>query len=173
MRFEIGSAVSNGSGTNLGDKGSGAGAEAVTRKDAIGTAVPNASLFSTRANRSSRYLVETDPRFANYRSWLNSDYLLDRLGLDADLVQKRLGDGFYEQRLIREQIAQLTGYRYLDGFQNDEEQYAALMSAGTTFAQAYGLSPAGGGRIGQRLRSRQAALQSRQQGLRHRHRHRR
>ncbi|MGK6310279.1 hypothetical protein ACMGEZ_24010 [Variovorax sp. DT-64] len=56
-------------------------------------------------------------------------------------MQKRLGDGFYEQKLIREQIAQLTGYRYLDGFQNDEEQYAALMSAGATFAQAYGLSP--------------------------------
>lgn len=52
-----------------------------------------------------------------------------------------MGDGFYEQKLIREQIAQLTGYRYLDGFQNDEEQYAALMSAGATFAQAYGLSP--------------------------------
>ncbi|WP_146039381.1 MULTISPECIES: hypothetical protein [unclassified Variovorax] len=37
----------------------------------------------------------------------------------TDLVQKRLGDGFYEQRLIREQVAQLTGYRLLDGFDSD------------------------------------------------------
>ena len=56
-------------------------------------------------------------------------------------MHKRLGDGFYEQRLIREQIAQLTGSRYLEGYDGDEAQYAALMTAGATFAQQYGLSP--------------------------------
>jgi len=40
---------------------------------------------------------------------------------------KRLGDGFYEQRLIREQIAQLTGLRFLTGYSSDETQYQALM----------------------------------------------
>jgi filamentous hemagglutinin len=52
-----------------------------------------------------------------------------------------LGDGFYEQKLIREQVAQLTGYRYLEGFNNDEDQYTALMNAGATFAKEYGLRP--------------------------------
>ncbi len=52
-----------------------------------------------------------------------------------------MGDGFYEQRLIREQVAQLTGYRYLDGYDSDEAQYTALMDAGLTFARQYGLRP--------------------------------
>jgi filamentous hemagglutinin len=47
-------------------------------------------------------LVETDPRFANYRTWLSSDYMQQQLGLDPTVAQKRLGDGFYEQQLIRE-----------------------------------------------------------------------
>ncbi len=43
-----------------------------------------------------RYLIETDPRFANYRNWLASDYLLDKLGLDPDLHAKAPG-----RRLLR------------------------------------------------------------------------
>ncbi len=31
------------------------------------------------------------------------------------MTQKRLGDGFYEQKLINDQIAQLTGKKFLDG----------------------------------------------------------
>ncbi|MET3497529.1 two-partner secretion domain-containing protein, partial [Variovorax boronicumulans] len=113
----------------------------VVRTSVPNTAIPSASLFRTPTNPSSRYLIETDPRFANYRNWLSSDYLLNNLGLDPNNTLKRLGDGFYEQRLIREQVAQLTGYRYLDGFDSDDAQYAALMNAGVTFAQQYGLRP--------------------------------
>ncbi|SCK21901.1 filamentous hemagglutinin [Variovorax sp. HW608] len=101
--------------------------------------IPTASLF--RTVDGGRYLIETDPRFANYRNWLGSDYLLNNLGLDPNNTLKRLGDGFYEQKLIREQIAQLTGYRYLDGYTSDEAQYAALMDAGVAFAQQYHLTP--------------------------------
>ncbi|MGJ7612142.1 MULTISPECIES: hemagglutinin repeat-containing protein [unclassified Variovorax] len=102
--------------------------------------IPNASLFGLRAGGSG-YLIETDPRFANYRAWLSSDYLLNRMGLDPNNTLKRLGDGFYEQKLIREQVAQLTGYRYLDGFSDDDAQYLELMNAGSTFAAQYGLRP--------------------------------
>jgi filamentous hemagglutinin len=56
-------------------------------------------------------------------------------------MQKRLGDGFYEQRLVREQIAQLTGRRFLPGYTNDEAQFQALMDKATTFAQAHQLRP--------------------------------
>ncbi|HUD31948.1 MAG TPA: S-layer family protein, partial [Variovorax sp.] len=52
-----------------------------------------------------------------------------------------LGDGFYEQRLIREQVAQLTGYRFLEGLQDDTTEYQALMDAGRTFAQRFALTP--------------------------------
>ncbi|MGJ7488483.1 filamentous hemagglutinin N-terminal domain-containing protein [Variovorax sp. LT2P21] len=103
------------------------------------TGLPSASLFRTTA--TGNYLIETDPRFASYRSWLSSDYMLTALGLEPNNMLKRLGDGFYEQKLIREQIAQLTGYRYLGGFTSDTDQYTALMNAGLTFAQQYSLRP--------------------------------
>ncbi|MDQ0027816.1 filamentous hemagglutinin [Variovorax paradoxus] len=112
----------------------------VVRTSMPNARIPNASLFNLRAGSGS-YLIETDPRFANYRNWLSSDYLLNSLGQDPNNTLKRLGDGFYEQKLIREQVAQLTGYRYLDGFDSDEDQYTALMNAGVTFAKQVGLRP--------------------------------
>ena len=85
--------------------------------------------------------IETDPRFANYRNWLGSDYLLSQLGFDPANVHKRLGDGYYEQKLVREQIGQLTGRRFLTGYRSDEDQFRALMNAGALFAQQFGLRP--------------------------------
>ncbi|MBJ2157405.1 hemagglutinin repeat-containing protein [Variovorax sp. IB41] len=123
-----------------GSAGSSAGVPMVVRTSMPNIGIPNASLFVIHAG-PGRYLIETDPRFANYRNWLSSDYLLNNLGLDPNNTLKRLGDGFYEQKLIREQVAQLTGYRYLDGYSNDDDQYTALMDAGATFAKQYGLRP--------------------------------
>jgi len=57
-------------------------------------------------------LVETDPQFTQLKTWLGSDYMLKSLSMDPTITQKRLGDGFYEQKLIREQVAQLTGRRF-------------------------------------------------------------
>ncbi|MDP3743728.1 MAG: hemagglutinin repeat-containing protein [Methylotenera sp.] len=128
-----------GSGTQLNAVNTGsitqtaAGASAVT--------LPNNSLFHSNPNPTNTYYVETDPQFANYRNWLSSDYMLSALALDPALTQKRLGDGFYEQKLLREQIAQLTGRRFLTGYTDDEAQYQALMSNGITFAQTYQLTP--------------------------------
>jgi filamentous hemagglutinin len=119
----------------------GTDAAQAVRTTLPGLSLPTASLFRTHSESSSRYLIETDPRFANYRTWLSSDYLLNNFGLDPNNTLKRLGDGYYEQRLVREQVAQLTGYRYLDGYDSDEKQYAALMDAGVTFARQYGLRP--------------------------------
>ncbi|MFC5920327.1 S-layer family protein [Neisseria weixii] len=42
-------------------------------------------------------------------------------------MMKRLGDGYYEQKLVNEQIVRLTGYRRLDSYSNDESQFKALM----------------------------------------------
>ena len=120
---------------------SAGGPALVVRSAGISTTLPNSSLFVVQSNPASHYLIETDPRFASYRQWLSSDYLLQSLELDPALTQKRLGDGFYEQKLIREQVAQLTGRRFLDGYADDEAQYLALMNNGTTFAQAHNLRP--------------------------------
>jgi filamentous hemagglutinin len=72
---------------------------------------------------------------------LNSDYITTQLALDPTVTQKRLGDGFYEQKLIREQVAQLTGRRFLGDYTGDQQQYQALMDSGLTFAKAYNLRP--------------------------------
>ncbi|EHN66495.1 hemagglutinin-related protein [Comamonas testosteroni ATCC 11996] len=45
------------------------------------------------------------------------------------------------QQLICEQVALLTGQRFLDGHASDEAQYQALMDAGVTVAQTWGLLP--------------------------------
>lgn len=99
------------------------------------------SLSHTNPSPTATYLIETDPRFASYRNWLTSDYMLKALALDPATTQKRLGDGFYEQRLITEQVARLTGRRFLVGYQNEEEQYKALMNAGIAYAKAWNLIP--------------------------------
>nr|WP_324292656.1 hemagglutinin repeat-containing protein [Xanthomonas oryzae] len=104
------------------------------------TRAPTGSLFTLRP-ASSHYLVETDPQFADYRSWLGSDYLLSQMGYSADTLQKRLGDGYYEQKLVREQIGQLTGRRFLEGYKSDEAQYQALLDAGATIGKAWNLRP--------------------------------
>ncbi len=105
----------------------------------IDTRLPSASLFRSTPGADSHVLFETDPRFADRRTWLSSDTMLRQLGLDPATTQKRLGDGFYEQRLVREQVGQLTGQRFLGDYRDDEAQYAALLQAGSTFAQAHGL----------------------------------
>ena len=102
--------------------------------------LPNSSLYTTNPDNKG-WLVETDPQFADYRRWLSSDYMLQQLKLDTNHLHKRLGDGYYEQKLVNEQIHQLTGYRRLDGYRSDEEQFKALMDNGLTAAKTFGLTP--------------------------------
>ena len=103
--------------------------------------VPNSALYKVNKDSNAQYLIETDPAFANYKNWLSSDYMLNALGLDPSMQQKRLGDGYYEQRMVQDQIAQLTGHRFLEGYGSDEEQYKALMNNSLSFAKLYGLRP--------------------------------
>ncbi|MEQ1966499.1 hemagglutinin repeat-containing protein [Xenorhabdus nematophila] len=86
-------------------------------------------------------LVETDPQFTQLKKWLGTDYMQQQLRWDHNNMHKRLGDGFYEQRLIREQVINLTGQRYLPGHQNDEEQFKALMNAGVRAQHVFNLVP--------------------------------
>ncbi|MGD9424029.1 hemagglutinin repeat-containing protein [Pantoea sp. NSTU24] len=105
------------------------------------TRLPDNSLFRTNPSPGGKYLIETDARFTQEKQWLSSDYMQDALTQNSDYVLKRLGDGYYEQRLIREQVINLTGQRYLDGFSNDEDQYKALMNNAIAFSQQYHLTP--------------------------------
>jgi filamentous hemagglutinin len=117
------------------------GTSLVSTSPNTGKTVPTASIFQTHAGPGEMYLIATDPRFTNYKSWLGSDYMSSRIVLDPTVTQKRLGDGFYEQKLIRDQIASLSGRRFLGNYTSDEQQYQALMDAGITSATAFNLRP--------------------------------
>ena len=99
------------------------------------------SLYNVNPNAPKGYVIETDPRFANKQKWLSSDYMFNALRYDPNNMLKRLGDGFYELRLVNEQINQLTGRRYLEGYQNDLEQYQGLMNNGVHYAKKLNLVP--------------------------------
>ena len=47
----------------------------------------------------------------------------------------------YEQTLVRNQIVSGTGYRFLDGYTDDESQFKALMDAGIVYAKQHGIAP--------------------------------
>ncbi|MCC4588834.1 filamentous hemagglutinin N-terminal domain-containing protein, partial [Xanthomonas sp. NCPPB 1067] len=113
-----------------------------TDRTAMGRAAT--SLGGINAWRSNgpgrRYLIETDPRFVNYDNFISSDFLLDKLGVDPEWTQTRLGDGFYEQRLVLDQITQLTGRRYLSNYADGVAQYRALLESGVAAAGQLQLS---------------------------------
>ncbi|MFA6464335.1 MAG: filamentous hemagglutinin N-terminal domain-containing protein, partial [Desulfurivibrionaceae bacterium] len=103
--------------------------------------LPPGGLFHTNTESQARYLVETNPAFANRTEWLSSDWYFQSLKLDPTTIQKRLGDGFYEQKLIREEILSLTGKAMLGGYANEEAQFREMMTAGATLVQALDIRP--------------------------------
>lgn len=103
--------------------------------------LPQASLYKINPAASGQFLVETDPRFTQRSKWLSSDYMFKQIHNDPKNILKRLGDGFYEQRLVNEQINQLTGRRFLHGYSSDYEQYKALMDNGAQYATKLNLIP--------------------------------
>ncbi|WP_160144426.1 hemagglutinin repeat-containing protein [Achromobacter sp. SLBN-14] len=52
---------------------------------------------------------------------------------------RRLGDGFYEQKLVSDQILATTGQRFLDGFGDNDSQYKQLLANGAQFALNNGI----------------------------------
>ena len=74
------------------------------------------------------------------RQFLSSDYLFNGLGLQSDQMQKRLGDGLYEQRLLREAIVARTGQRFIAGLSSDEAMFRYLMDNAIASKDALSLS---------------------------------
>jgi len=99
----------------------------------------NSKIFKLTDDATAKYLIETNKKFADYHEFLSSDYLLERVKADPEKVGKRLGDGYFEQQLVLQQIGTLTGKKYLGAYGSDMEQFAALMNAGAVVAEAMDL----------------------------------
>ena len=99
----------------------------------------NSKIFKLTDDATAKYLIETNKKFADYHEFLSSDYLLERVKADPEKVGKRLGDGYFEQQFVLQQIGTLTGKKYLGDYGSDMEQFAAMMNAGAVVAEAMDL----------------------------------
>lgn len=99
-------------------------------------------LFVVSTNPKSKYLIETNPAFASFSNFISSDYMLSRLGYNPDATTKRLGDAFYENRLVRDSVFEQTGKRYLDSsMTNDSDQFQYLMNNALALKDDLKLTP--------------------------------
>ncbi|WP_153772370.1 filamentous hemagglutinin N-terminal domain-containing protein [Pseudomonas sp. MNR3A] len=87
---------------------------------------------NTGTPQPHKYLIETNPVLTDLKQFMSSDYLLGNLGYDPDQSWKRLGDGFYEQRLIQQAVVARTGQQFIDGQADGEALYRHLMDNALT-----------------------------------------
>ncbi|BBB90465.1 two-partner secretion domain-containing protein [Methylomusa anaerophila] len=112
----------------------------IIRTGGVNIQLANNSLFTINKNPNNNFLFGVDPQFANNQQWLSSEYLLNNLSFQRGDPPPRLGDGFYEQKMIQQQVTQLTGRRFLKDFTNDQDQYQALLNNALAYAQDHQLT---------------------------------
>ncbi|CAN0628102.1 tRNA nuclease CdiA-2 [Burkholderia multivorans] len=106
--------------------------------------VPPGGLFHADTAPNAPYLIETNPAFTNQKQWLSSDYYFQQMGMNPGLIQMRLGDGFYEQKLVQNQILSLTGKSVLTNYASTQDEFQALMTSGAQLAKSLALAPGAG-----------------------------
>ena len=76
----------------------------------------SSSLFIKNVSPTSKYLLETRAKYIDQNSFYGSDYFLTRIGYEEKWNRvKRLGDAYYENKLIERGITEKLGTRFLNG----------------------------------------------------------
>ncbi|MBJ7540064.1 hemagglutinin repeat-containing protein, partial [Marinomonas transparens] len=92
----------------------------------------NSALFTLANTPDPSYVIVTSPLLTNYETFISSDYLLNKLTSDSvgrdGKTAVRLGDGFLEQRLVRDQILAFTGFQTIPDSISIEDTYTTLMN---------------------------------------------
>ncbi|WP_186092759.1 hemagglutinin repeat-containing protein [Burkholderia gladioli] len=101
--------------------------------------IPQGGLFKPTAAPNSSYVIETNPAFTNQKNFISSDYFFSQIGVDLTHIPKRLGDGFYEQQLVRNQVTSLTGKAVLGPYADLQTMYESLMAAGADLSKSLDL----------------------------------
>ncbi|MBO6801755.1 MAG: DUF637 domain-containing protein, partial [Thalassospira sp.] len=114
------------------------------------TTVPNGGVYVpptpglfTEAPEDRNYVYETRFEHTDFGTFYGSDYFFDQIGFDQSVVEdlpKRLGDAFFDTRLVREQVIAQTGQRFLNSTENDAAQMRQLIEAAAAQKQGLGLS---------------------------------
>ncbi|WP_176099694.1 contact-dependent inhibition toxin BcpA, partial [Burkholderia cepacia] len=102
-------------------------------------AIPQGGLFKPTTAPNASYVIETNPAFTNQKNFISSDYFFGQLGVDLTHIPKRLGDGFYEQQLVRNEVTSLTGKAVLGPYADLEMMYQSLMAAGASLSKSLDL----------------------------------
>lgn len=106
------------SGTPTGAPGSGIGS------------LTGSPFFIPSSDPTSPYLFETDPRLMSLEGLYGSDLFLQSLGLDPTQYL-RVGDPYFEQQLLRQQLLAEAGQLFIaDGMAGENEQFKLLMENG-------------------------------------------
>ena len=113
----------------------------LANQDNKGMNVPTSSLYKINPQSGNQVLIETDPQFTDRNKWLSSDYMFKMLRADPQNMLKRLGDGYYEQQQVRNQLNHLTGRPQDSRYATFEAQYKALMDNAVSVAQQFHLTP--------------------------------
>ncbi len=101
--------------------------------------IPQGGLFKPTAAPNASYVIETNPAFTNQKNFISSDYFFSQIGVDLTHIPKRLGDGFYEQQLVRNQVTSLTGRAVLGPYADLQAMYESLMAAGADLSKSLDL----------------------------------
>ena len=112
----------------------------VIRVPTLSPVLPTNALYRVMSAPDAPTLIATDRQFLGSRTITSSDTLLRQLNQNSSYLLKRLGDGFYEQKLVAEQIMLASGQRFVGDYTDNETQYKALLAAGAEFAGNFGLT---------------------------------
>ncbi|KAB0644776.1 contact-dependent inhibition toxin BcpA [Burkholderia latens] len=143
----IGGLSGNASGTKSGASAVHGGVTTVSPVIASATAqnvlnnltIPQGGLYRPDTSPTASYVIETNPAFTNQKKFISSDYFFSQIGVDLTHIPKRLGDGFYEQQLVRNQVTSLTGKAVLGPYTDLQAMYESLMAAGATLEKQLNL----------------------------------
>ncbi|WP_313387883.1 hemagglutinin repeat-containing protein [Achromobacter aegrifaciens] len=141
----VNAGISSGSVSNAGQAGATVGASGGLdgqRLDAQGASGPAGTAFgaggSLSASGATAAADGQNLSGARLGSW-DSLVPAGAKFLTPSGQPKRLGDGFYEQKLVSDQILATTGQRFLDKYSDNDSQYKALLAAGAQFARDNGI----------------------------------
>ncbi|WP_081085658.1 hemagglutinin repeat-containing protein [Burkholderia stagnalis] len=101
--------------------------------------IPQGGLYKPTTAPNASYVIETNPAFTNQKNFISSDYFFQQIGVDLTRIPKRLGDGFYEQQLVRNEITSLTGKAVLGPYTDTQSMYESLLASGAALSKSLNL----------------------------------